>query len=73
MPFQQAAPDFTEDITIPWEGKRLLDAVRRASTKIAAGQEVKLVARVSEGPEERRKLTAQLNDILTHAGAEPNI
>ena len=70
MPFQQAAPDFTEDITIPWEGKRLIEAVRRASTRIAAGQEVKLVARVSEGPEERRKLTAQLRDILTHAGAD---
>jgi len=70
VPFQQAAPDFTEDITIPWEGKRLVDAVRRAASKIAAGQEVKLVARVSEGPEERRKLTEQLKDILTHAGAD---
>jgi len=70
MPFQQAKPDFIEDITIPWEGKRLIDAVRRASTRISAGQEVKLVARVSEGPEERRKLAAQLKDILTHAGAD---
>ena len=68
MPFQQAAPDFAEDIVIPWEGKRLLDAVRRASAKIAAGQHVKLVARVSEGPEQRRKLDAQLKDILTQAG-----
>ena len=63
-PFHQAAPTFTEDIVIPWEGKRLLDAVRRAAPKIAAGQDVKLVARVSEGPEERRKLAAQLQDIL---------
>src|SRR5579871_5851034 len=38
VPFQQAAPDFTEDIVIPWEGKRLVDAVRRASPRIAAGQ-----------------------------------
>ena len=58
MPFQQGTPNFTEDITIPWEGKRLVDAVRRASSKITAGQPVKLVARVSEGPEQRRKLTA---------------
>ncbi|HEY2017707.1 MAG TPA: M14 family zinc carboxypeptidase [Bryobacteraceae bacterium] len=70
MPFQQAAPHFTEDIVIPWEGRRLLDAVRRASAKITAGQEVKLVARVSEGPEQRRKLETQLKEILAHAGAD---
>ena len=72
IPFQQAAPTFTEDITIPWEGKRLVDAVRRAAAKLTPGQDVKLVARVSEGPEERRKLTAELRDILTHAGADAN-
>ncbi|MBZ5618575.1 MAG: hypothetical protein LAQ69_07615 [Acidobacteriia bacterium] len=70
VPFQQAAPSFTEDIAIPWEGKRLMDAVRRASARIAPGQEVKLVARVSEGPEERRKLQTQLKEMLTHAGAD---
>ncbi len=71
--FHQAAPDFAEDIVIPWEGRRLLDAVRRASTgaKIPAGQPVKLVARVSEGADERRKLQAQLEQILTQAGADP--
>jgi hypothetical protein len=68
--FQQAAPDFAEDIVIPWEGKRLVDAVRRASGRIAAGQPVNLVARVSEGPEQRRKLEAQLREILTRAGAD---
>jgi len=62
-PFHQAAPTFAEDIVIPWEGKRLLDAVQQVATKIA-GQDVKLVARVSEGPEERRKLTAQLQQML---------
>jgi len=67
--FHQAAPTFTEDLVIPWEGRRLLDAVRRASSGIAPGQEVRLVARVSEGPAERRKLEEQLRDILTHAGA----
>ena len=30
--------------------------MRRAAAKITAGQDVKLVARVSEGPEQRRKL-----------------
>jgi len=63
-PFQQAKPTFAEDIVIPWEGSRLLAAVREAAPKIAAGQDVKLVARVSEGPEERRKLTAQLQQLL---------
>jgi hypothetical protein len=68
--YHQATPTFTEDIVIPWEGRRLLDAVRRASSGIAPGQEVRLVARVSEGPAERRKLEDQLRDILTHAGAD---
>jgi len=71
--FHQAAPDFAEDIVIPWEGRRLLDAVRHASTgaRIPAGQPVKLVARVSEGADERRQLQAQLEQILTQAGADP--
>ena len=70
-PFHQAAPTFAEDIVIPWEGKRLLDAVKEAAAKIPAGQEVKLVARVSEGPEERRKLTEQLQQMLgAHASVE---
>jgi len=69
--FHRSAPDFAEDITIPWEGRRLLDAVRRGATKIAAGQPVKLVARVSESPEQRRKLQAQIEQVLTQAGADP--
>jgi hypothetical protein len=68
--FHQAAPTFTEDITIPWEGKRLVEAVRRGSAQIAAGDEVKVVARVSEGPEQRRKLQSDLRDLLTKAGAD---
>ena len=70
VPFQQATADFTEDIVIPWEGKRLVDAVRRGAARIAAGQPVSLVARVSEGPEQRRKLEVQLRDILAKAGAD---
>ena len=69
-PFHAAAPTFSEDITIPWEGKRLIEAVRRGSAKIAQGDEVKLVARVSEGPEERRKLQSDLRDMLLKAGAD---
>jgi len=69
-PFQQAAPDFTEDIAIPWEGRRLVEAVRGASAKIAAGQPVRLVARVSEGPGQRAKLQAQLKQMLEKAGAD---
>jgi hypothetical protein len=71
VPFRQAAPTFTEDILIPWEGHRLEEAVRVAASRIAAGQEVKLISRVSEGPDQRRKLQAQLKDILLKAGADP--
>jgi hypothetical protein len=70
VPFHQAAPDFTEDIAIPWEGARLVAAVKSAASKITAGQNVKLVARVSEGPEQRRKLEAELRRILATAGAD---
>jgi hypothetical protein len=62
--FHQAAPTFTEDIAIPWEGRRLLDGVRRAAVKLPPGQPVRLTARVSEGPEERRKLASQLQLML---------
>ena len=31
---------------------------------------MKLIARVSEGPEQRRKLQADLRDLLTKAGAD---
>ena len=70
-PFHQAAPTFTEDIAIPWEGRRLLDTVRGAAAKIGPGQEVALQARLSEGPAERRKLEAHVRDILAKAGADP--
>jgi len=70
--FHQAAPTFVEDIVIPWEGRRAVEAVRRAAAKIAAGQDVELVARLSEGEEQRRKLEAEFRDILTKAGADPH-
>jgi hypothetical protein len=71
MPYQQAAPTFTEDVAIPWEGRRLVEAVRKASAKLVRGQDVKLLARVSEGPDQRRQLQAQITETLTRAGADP--
>jgi hypothetical protein len=70
FPFHQAAPTFVEDFTIPWEGNRLLDAVRKVATQVKPNQSARLVARVSEGPEERRALQAQIEDILVKAGAD---
>src|SRR5262249_5406948 len=69
--FQKQAPPFAEDIVIPWEGKRLLYAVRVAAGKIRRGQEVRLNVLVSEGPDQRRKLEAQLKETLTAQGADP--
>jgi len=69
--FHASTPTFTEDLAIPWEGTRLLQAVRGVSSRIRHGGDVKLVAGVSEGPEQRRKLQTQLEDMLKHAGADP--
>jgi hypothetical protein len=71
IPFKQAEPTFAEDIVIPWEGRRLKEAVQAAAGKIEHGQAVSLEARVSEGPEERIKLQKELLNILTSAGADP--
>lgn len=69
-PFHQAAPTFSEDFVIPWEGNRLLDAVKKAASQLKAGQNVNLVARLSEGPEQRKKLQGQLEQMLIAAGAD---
>jgi hypothetical protein len=71
VPFKQPKPTFRDDFTIPWEGKRMLEAVRKAATNMPRGQPVKLEVRVSEGPEERAKLKQQLVDMLKLAGADP--
>ena len=60
--FHQSTPTFQEDVTIPWEGTRLLKAVKSAAPKISGP--VKVVARVSEGPEVRRTLQKQIEDLL---------
>jgi hypothetical protein len=67
--FHQGVPTFSEDLVIPWEGRRLKEAVAAAASKITPGQPITIVARVSEGPEERQKLTGQIEDILVRAGA----
>lgn len=69
-PFVPAKPTFTDDFTIPWEGRRLLDKVRGAAGQIVRGEPVNLLAEVSEGPRERLNLKAQLEQLLISAGAE---
>jgi Zinc carboxypeptidase len=71
MPFKQPEPTFRDDFTIPWEGKRMMDAVRKAAANMPRGQPAKLEVRVSEGPEERIKIKQQLMDLLKQAGADP--
>ena len=71
IPFKQAAPTFGEDIVIPWEGKRLFEAVKKALVTMPKGQPVTLEARVSEGPEQRLKIKQQLIDMLKAAGVDP--
>ena len=68
--FRQATPTFTEDLTIPWEGTRLINAVKSALPKLKAGEPVRLLARVSESPEQRLKLRNQLGAMLREAGAK---
>jgi hypothetical protein len=68
-PFIQAKPAFSDDFTIPWEGRRLLDKVRSAASQIKRGQPVDLLAEVSEGPAELAKLKTHLEQILSSAGA----
>jgi Zinc carboxypeptidase len=62
--FHQGTPAFQEDLTIPWEGTRLITTVKSALPKLKPGEPVKLLARVSEGPETRQKLKKQLLGLL---------
>jgi hypothetical protein len=71
VPFKQAEPTFAEDITIPWEGHRLIDAVQKNASRIGNGQSVQIEARISESPEIRAKLRSQMIDVLKSAGADP--
>ncbi len=68
--FHQGAPTFQEDVTIPWEGTRLLNVVRDALHDVKKDQTVTLVARVSEGPEVRQKLKTQLTEMLAQRGVD---
>jgi hypothetical protein len=71
IPFKQAQPTFRQDFTIPWEGKRLYDAVSKSIAAMPKGQPVELETRVSEGPEERIKIKLHLIDMLKAGGADP--
>lgn len=71
-PFVQGKPTFEDNFTIPWEGRRLLDKVRSATTKVVRGKSVDLRAEVSESPAELLKLKTQLETIFASAGADPN-
>jgi len=57
-----------EDIVLPWEGKRLMDAVTKAAASLPAGQPIVVQAGVSESPEQRVKLTAAIKAALEKAG-----
>ncbi|MBW4027418.1 MAG: hypothetical protein HIU93_08430 [Acidobacteria bacterium] len=72
VPFMQAKPTIAEDIVIPWEGRRLLEAVQKASVGLPVQGDVKVEARVSESPEERAKLSQQIAAILQKNGATPD-
>jgi hypothetical protein len=69
-PFHQQAPTFQEDVTIPWEGARLMKALEEALPKVKAGDAVRVAAVVSEGPEERQTLQQEITKLLTHAGVK---
>lgn len=62
--FHQAKPTFQEDLTIPWEGTRLLNAVRAALPNLKGQTNVKILARVSEGPEQRAALAKQIRAMV---------
>jgi len=66
--FEQGTPTFSEDVTIPWEGTRLLNTVRDSLHDLKRGQAVTLVARVSEGPQVREQLKTQLVAMLKGRG-----
>jgi hypothetical protein len=68
--FHQGTPAFQEDLVIPWEGTRLLNAVKASLPKLKADEPVRLVGRVSEGPEQRQSLKQQLTATLTKAGVK---
>ena len=68
--FRQGVPTFSEDVVIPWEGKRLIEEVTAAAAKMKRGLPTTVIARVSEGPEEREKVAKQIEDIIARAGAK---
>lgn len=62
--FHPGKPEYQQDVVVPWEGTRLLKAVKDALPKIKAGEPADVLAEVSEGPEVRRDLTKQIQEML---------
>jgi hypothetical protein len=69
-PFKQAAPTFAEDLTFEWEGKRMLATAQKLASQAHAGEPVLVQAGVSESPEQRKLLAAQLKSALEAAGVK---
>ncbi len=69
-PFQQAEPTFAEDLSFEWEGKRMLSTAQKLASQMPSGQAVLVQAGVSESPEQRKALAAQLKSMLDAAGAK---
>ncbi|WP_035358808.1 hypothetical protein, partial [Edaphobacter aggregans] len=70
IPFKQGAPTFSEDLTFPWEGKRMQDVAKKLIAQLPAGQEVVVQAGVSESPQQRLLLAEQLRSILKSANVK---
>lgn len=70
VPFKPVEPTFRDDFTIPWEGKRMMETVRKVLANVPKGAPVELEVRLSEGPEERKKIAQQLSVMLQQAGVD---
>jgi hypothetical protein len=70
IPFKQAQPTLSEDLTFPWEGKRMLETARKLAAGVPAGQPVTVQAGVSESPEQRALLTKELRAALEQSGVK---
>jgi len=70
--FHQGTPTFQEDLVIPWEGTRLVNAVEESLPKLKGQASVQILARVSEGPEQRQILTKQIRAMLIRNGTKEN-
>ena len=69
---QAAATLLDETLVVPWEVDRFRQRFRdEVMPRVSAGSVVQVEARLSEPPELRRELAAQVRDELLTAGADP--